>query len=733
MRKLIKTGKKMIAPVISFLLIIAIFLFAAALEYRNGYQRHYNEVADHLLISRLNLENLVVARMNAISNIIPKIMENPDFSQKDFEEFTEEIYLESHQTVQSISFLKDTTLTHIYPYEKNKEIIGVDLGKVSAQMPVILYAKEQGKAIITAPVQLVEGGIGIIVRVPVFLERSYFGQISVVFDYEQVLKKSGIYDLSTNHYLRLVSVDEYSVGERVIYTNYEQEFLQKAKLQEASIQLYDSKISLFMIPKAGYSGTSILLYMILGIGCVIAIVSSVIINCMLKTTMDLKQSEEQLIYNNDELEAMINQLKANEEQLIYLAERDSLTDLYNRRRFTEDIANEIINEKEGCILLLDIDNFKNINDTQGHYYGDKVLQHISKVLISNVNGKGKVYRAGGDEFAIHFPEVVDRNRMIDFSEAILKDLNAQNDIQNIKNYITASIGMVMYPKDSIVVYDLLMKADIAMYQAKKEGKNRYCFYSENFLSDFDFYVGIEKELQNALEQNRFYLVYQPIINSVTGEVESLEALLRIKDSTLSPAQFIPVAENSGIILDIGHWVIEKVFSDLDIIRKKTKNCKPIAINISPKQLHDGKVAEHMKRLLDQYAISSDCIEIEITENVLLQNSAQTMKLLEKFRDLKIKIALDDFGTGYSSLSYLIFIPVDKVKIDKSLKDRFLLIQNGDIIKSIFSICHGLQMKVVVEGVETIEEYENLRKYSADFLQGYYFAKPMPLEKILENY
>lgn len=687
---------------------------------------------------KLNLESLITSRMTAINGLKAHTEINPFFTQSDFDFFAKGIYDDSNDVVQSMSFLTDTTLTHIYPFEPYQSIVGVDLSKVEAQKAWIQYAKKTQSAIITAPVELVEGGLGIIVRVPVLRNGKYFGQVSIVFDYEKTLEYTGIATLSDNYFIELNKLDEINQMTRVVWTNFDSLKTDATEFLKTEVNLYDSSLTLLGYPKDGFSGKSGLFYMILVIGWLISIATGLVVNRLLAITEALSQSELELKENNEELEAMVNQLKANEEQLYnqydeiikqkeqikFLADRDYLTNLYNRRRFSEDITLAIKNKQGGAILLIDINNFKNINDTQGHHYGDRVLKHIGSILKESLCEDAVIYRIGGDEFAVHLPNILEEERIEACISSFYEAIKIKNSVDQIKNHITASVGIVKYPKHSFTADDLLMKSDIAMYKAKNDGKNRYCYFTESLVSNFDFNVRVEKELQSALEENRFKLLYQPIINVATGEVESLEALIRIKNSLLSPVDFIPIAENSGIIVSMGHFVIDEVCRQLNEWRSCGDLLKPVAINMSAKQLYESTLVDHILSSLRKYDLTPDLIEIEITESVLIDNSDYTIKRLRDLRELGIRISLDDFGTGYSSLSYLTYMPVDKVKIDKSLKDKFLALEDSIVMECIIAICHGLKMKVVTEGVETKSEFEKLKQYGSDFVQGYYFDKPL---------
>ena len=737
--------RKIIIVFMAFTLVMSLFVFTAAIEYNRSYQNHIKQTADELFIIKANIENLITSRMIGLNGLKSHVEVNPDFSQNDFNHFAKSIYDSSNDVVMRMTFLTDTTITHTYPYKDYRNIIGTDLVTEEDKEEWVNKAKSSLKSIITAPVNIVQGGVGIVVRLPVERDGEYYGQVSIVFDYNKVLEASGLIKFAEDHYVELIKSDEISDQEKNVWSNFPQDINTYKEYLTNQVSLYDSEMTLKAMPKGGFNGNSKLFYFILTIGALIAILSSVIIYKLLDATVALTNSEKELKKKNKELEEMINKLVKNEEELLnknkeinqqkeyiqFLADYDYLTNLYNRRKFMEDMIHKISEKGEGTILLLDVDNFKNINDTLGHHYGDKVLSHIAFILKDFLNTDGIVYRIGGDEFAVHLPDILDNQKIECFLKAFFDKLKENNYIDNIKNHLTASVGITKYPQDSSSPDDILMKSDIAMYQAKKEGKNRFCYFSNDMISNFDNNVRIERELQNAIEMDRFKLVYQPVINTKTGEINYFEALLRIEDSNLSPVEFIPVAENSGLIITIGNWVIDKVCSQLSSWRDNDISIKPVAINISAKQLYDDSVVEYIKRALEKYNLSPDLLEIEITESVLIENSEYAIELLNKLRKIGIVISLDDFGTGYSSLSYLTYMPVDKVKIDKGLKDKFLFLEDVEVMEGIISICHGLKLQVVTEGVETSQEFDKLKTYGSDFVQGYYFAKPASSEESIK--
>ena len=476
-----------------------------------------------------------------------------------------------------------------------------------------------------------------------------------------------------------------------------------------TIRLYDSTIEIQAIPKSGWSGTTPVMYVIMLTGLLVASFSAFSVSKMIGATRELRDKYEEI--------------QENQSHINYLANHDPLTDLYNRRKFIEDIDERLLWNKKGSLVLMDLDDFKNINDSLGHVYGDKVIAHVATLIKKGMIDYGSVYRIDGDEFLILLENSTDPEAILQIIRDLNDSIEKNSTIDEIDNHITMSAGIVRYPLDGNIVEDLLMKLDIAMNDAKKSGKNQYKFFLDSMMVDFDEKVRIEKMLRKAYEERKFTLVYQPIVETKTGKIASFEALLRIKDRSLSPAEFIPVAEETGLINKIGKRVIEEVLMQQKLFSEKGFAIKPIAVNLSPRQLLDEDLAEFIRQKLNEYQASPKWLSFEITESVLLDHKEETLKMLNKIRKLGISIALDDFGTGYSSLNYLSFIPADIIKLDKSLKDRFMSSDNKEVVEGIITIAHALQLSVVAEGVETEEELKWLKEKKCDYLQGYFFSKP----------
>jgi diguanylate cyclase (GGDEF)-like protein len=505
---------------------------------------------------------------------------------------------------------------------------------------------------------------------------------------------------------------------------------------EQKFDIYGSEMIIRVIPEEGWQGTSSLFYLIALLGVIASSLSAFGVNKVLSINATLESANEELegsikriVESESKLKKQYEQIKRQEQYIKFLADHDALTGLANRRQFIEVMENELSNNRSGAMVLLDLDNFKNINDTMGHVYGDKILIYISGLIEESLGETASVFRLGGDEFIILIKDIADHDRINEYIGRVVDKLAEGIEVNETLNYISASFGVSIYPTDGVTVEELMVKADIAMYSAKNSGKNLTKFFVQNMVSVFEQRVQIEKKLHQTLENDGFELNYQPIVKTDSGEIVSFEALLRMKDRSMGPAEFIPVAEETGLIVSIGRWVMETVVEQLIQWHEKGISIKPIAINLSPKQINDAALLTTLKNYFKEGRISPKWLDIEITENVLIENSMDNIRVLKAIKEMGVKISLDDFGTGYSSLNYLTFMPVDQVKLDKALKDKFINNNEAGIMDGLVSIAHGLGLDVVVEGVETLSEFEKLSGHHCDFMQGYLFSKPVSTEAV----
>ena len=435
-----------------------------------------------------------------------------------------------------------------------------------------------------------------------------------------------------------------------------------------------------------------------------------------------------------DIQEYTEQLAAKDEYIRNLAYSDPLTGISNRRRFLEHLEKALSNHHSGAVAMIDLDNFKGVNDTLGHIYGDKLLSIIASMLSQlECNEHVKVSRFGGDEFLILIDDIDDIAAINQQAKEILDLFSKKVVIDGNEIYIEISMGLSLFPQDSKHVNQLIMNADLAMYSVKNSGKNNFAFFDKSMTDEIIERTSIESALRQALHNNEFYLLYQPQVDVGTCEIIGFEALIRIKNSLLCPSKFIPVAEETGLIIPIGRWVVSEIITQLTLWREEGLNLKPVAINFSAKQLDDSGFVEYLDQLMDDHSISPELIEIEITETAIMENKNEALDLLNELKETGIQLSLDDFGTGYSSLSYLTFLPTDKLKLDKTLCDRYVEPTTVKVIENIIDISHTLKMKVVAEGIEKPGQYHLLKKIGCDCIQGYLFSRPISPKQASKKY
>lgn len=412
--------------------------------------------------------------------------------------------------------------------------------------------------------------------------------------------------------------------------------------------------------------------------------------------------------------------------------RDLLTGLPDRNQFLEQ-TNEakksaLSNHHLVAVLLLDLDHFKNINDSLGHEMGDLLLSAVGDRLQAVVKGNGLLARLGGDEFGLLLKNVQGADHAADWAKAIIGQLNKPFLVREQELFISGSIGIALFPNQEELNLDLIRAADTAMYRAKEQGRNIFRFYEPQMSTKISRRLTLETDLRHALERDQFSLRYQPLANVVGGEIRSVEALLRWNHPQrgfISPLEFIPILEESGMINSIGDWVLETACTQL----KSSPEIPPIrfAVNLSAQQLRKHNWINTTKQILRKTGVSPDRLVFEITESVLITNPVETNSILHSLKDLGIKIAIDDFGIGYSSLNYLKRLPIDTLKIDQTfIFDLNAKSNNGELVRAIVAMGHALGMNVVAEGVENQGQWDLLRELGCDVIQGYFVSEPLGL-------
>ncbi|HWR10818.1 MAG TPA: EAL domain-containing protein [Rectinemataceae bacterium] len=435
----------------------------------------------------------------------------------------------------------------------------------------------------------------------------------------------------------------------------------------------------------------------------------------------------------------ITERKRAEDQIQYLATHDSLTGLPNRLMVSQLLNNAIQSarrqERQLAVLFIDLDRFKIINDTLGHDAGDQLLQEIARRLKKSLRAVDTVGRLGGDEFIILIEKADKLDHVAFIAHKILTNIIEPITLLNEECRITASIGISIYPKDGQDEQSLMKKADIAMYFAKEEGKNNYQFYSDDIQSQSIERLSIETSLRFALERKEFFLHYQAKVDIETNMITGVEALLRWQNpylGSVTPTQFIPIAEETGLIIQIGRWVMKAACAQNIEWQRQGLPAISIAVNLSLRQLLDDNLVNDIRAALKDTGMAPNLLELEIAESTIMHNPALMVSILTKIKRLGVRLAIDDFGTSYSSLSQIKHFPIDTLKVDRSfIRNIPKETEDKEITKAIIAMGKTLSLSVVAEGVETIEQIDFLKKHSCGEMQGYYFSKPIIPEHFAE--
>ncbi len=432
----------------------------------------------------------------------------------------------------------------------------------------------------------------------------------------------------------------------------------------------------------------------------------------------------------------VSTARAMAHQMVHLAEHDSLTGLPNRMFLNDRVGQSIVlaqrHERRIALLFLDLDGFKHINDSLGHSIGDRLLQSTAKRLERCVRASDTVSRQGGDEFVVLLSEVAHAEDVAITARRMLKAVAEPHSIDSHDLHITTSIGVSVYPDDGLDAETLIKNADTAMYQAKENGRQSYQFFKPAMNTLAVERQSIEEGLRRALERQEFMLHYQPKVNLRTGEIVGAEALIRWMHPTrglVSPAQFIPIAEDCGLILPISQWVFREACKQTRSWADEGLPAVTMAVNISAMEFRQDRFLENILGILRETSVDPGSLELELTEGILMKRAESAASVLQSLRAHGVQIALDDFGTGYSSLSYLKKFPIDAIKIDQSFV-RQITITPGDttIVSAIISMGQSMKLRVIAEGVETQQELAFLRAHQCDEAQGYYFSRPVPPEE-----
>ncbi|QHW32414.1 EAL domain-containing protein [Paenibacillus rhizovicinus] len=657
--------------------------------------------------------------------------------------------------VRNLSVYPGGTATFVYPYDTNKTILGMNIFKSSD--PEVLANAVQTKSItsqtLLGPRELTQGGIGLISRQSVFKDGLFWGFVSVVLDLPPILEEAGLtqndnrIDIAVKADGKLVFgrkaiFDDSSVLTSIMVAN---QYWEIAALPgSAKLDASNSRIEITR-------GSCLLILILLNYLVYVQLTRRRKLQTMvqertmhlIEAHQQLEATYEELVAAEDELRVQNSLLEYSEGQLRQVAYRDGVTGLYNRAYFQERLEETIAaagnNGRSFALLFLDLDQFKLINDTLGHASGDLLLQEVAHRLSMLLNQDELFSRIGGDEFTIIIPSVEEADYVHEAARQVIELFQQPYMLQEVDYYVTASIGVTVFPDHSTDAAELMKYADAAMYRAKEEGKNNYRIFDVTLMADTEDKIYIKNSLRRALENNEFEAHYQPQVEIETNRIVGLEALIRWnhpKRGIIPPSVFIPIAEESGLMEQIGEWMLRKACHQNKAWQDAGLPHVRVAVNLSARQFsRRSLLSGQVKAILAESGLNPAYLELEITENTaMLADNSDT---LQELQNLGMTISIDDFGTQYSSLNYLKQLPVDKIKIDRSFVNGIRKEPKDEaIILAMLLMASRMNLSIVAEGVETQEQLAFLRENHCYAIQGYLFYRPQPadaMERILREH
>lgn len=623
--------------------------------------------------------------------------------------------------IENLQLAPDGIISNIYPLEGNETAIGYDIVSTPKFKEEALLSIKNHSLFVIGPVSLVQGGVAVISRAPIFLHKGtqrelFWGFSSAVIYLDALLEATQLKQLESEGYQYSLSRQHAATEETIV-------------LSASATPLSDIQASTNLILPVGTwtlrisrdLGSQLKQRTLIGYGISfsVAFLLSIALYAILIQPLKLR--------------TLVKEKTAELQKLAY---NDPLTGLPNRR-FLQDSLSKILHNNQrrkrvSAFIYFDLDNFKRINDTIGHDVGDQVLVIAAERLNKLKGISDLVVRLGGDEFGILLGDIGDKAQAAEQANRILESIRAPIKMDSRDYNLSTSLGIAMIPEHGYDLVTIMQNADMALYQAKQKGKNQYAFYTEKMKISTHNLIKAEEDLTLALQRNEFEMYYQPQFNLRTNHVIGAEALIRWnhpEKGLIYPNDFIPLAESTGKIVELGYWVLENSIAYLAQRKQEGRPDILLHINLASEQLSDPHFVTLVQALLSKYQVPAHLVGFEITETSILEDIHLARYLLQTLKDMGICIAIDDFGTGYSSLSQLKNLPVDLLKIDRS----FVMDLENDpddrkIVEAIIAMAHKLNIKVLAEGVETREQWKMLVAFQCDFGQGYYVSKAVTADE-----
>ncbi|HDS1733058.1 EAL domain-containing protein [Pseudomonas sp. BP8] len=696
---------------------IGLSLVLGRLDVQRKQTEQVATVAAHLAGVRGALEAQLRAAFGETEGIAQLIAADGAISAEHFHGMAREA-LASVPYMRHVSLAPGDVISDVYPLKGNLTIIGLDYRRLPEQFVTLQSAREQQQPVLAGPVRLHQGGEALIYRRPVFVNgkrgvKFYWGNVSTVADIDRLLRAAGLGpELEIDVAVR--SADGRGAADTLIWGDAR---LFEAPLLSQTVDVPGGRWQLVAAPRDGWPA--------------LGLFASPLFLFALSCTGLFSLFVTQLNRSRRLLQQRNRELRQSQAQLERLAHYDTITGLPNRVLFQRQLASAIDQGHGLAVLMLDIDGFKQINDSLGHAMGDLLLQQATARFLQALESQDRVCRLGGDEFV--FMLQGSQGQVSHQVRALLRCLQRPFDLNGSAALVTGSLGLAWCPQHGECVDSLLRHADTAMYAAKEAGRNAWRPYLPEMTARLQQRLDMQRNLRRALEDNEFELWYQPKVDLFSGRVEGVEALLRWRDpqqGLVSPADFIPLAERTGLIIPLGERVLELACAQLAEWRDADCLPGPMAINVAALQIERSDYVTSLAQALQCHALAPNLLEVEITESLLMESQQQASAVLAQLQAMGVATAVDDFGTGYSSLAYLRALPIDHLKIDRA----FIKDLPGDddavaVARAIIDLGHALGFRITAEGIETQAQYDFLRNAGCDQGQGYLMARPMPAQAL----
>nr|WP_158651935.1 EAL domain-containing protein [Marinobacterium profundum] len=625
--------------------------------------------------------------------------------------------LRDFPSVSSLQLAPGGINRQIFPFAGNEAALGLNIFEHETTAIATARARDEHRLTINGPLTLVQGGVAVIGRNPVFLLDSsgnehFWGFVSAVIDIDRLLSVTDLQKLTSRGFeYELVRPASAGLPERMLFRS--AGALNSDNVQTLDVRVPNNRWLLRMSHGVAEPGLTI------GYGHFLSLFVALILAWLV----------HYVLREPHRLRALVD---SRTRELHELAYHDFLTGLVNRRLLNEQLGQALREQSYAggmvALLYLDLDDFKRINDSMGHEVGDQLLVEVANRLRSQVRGNDIVARLGGDEFAVVLLNSGGQHDLLRLAEKIVLALSRPVRLNSRDLVISASIGITLAPHDGDSASQLLRNADLALYTSKRRGKNCVEFFHIDMQREASRLMQLEEDLRHALSHRQLSLAFQPIVNIEHHRVVAFEALVRWhhpEQGLLMPGQFIPAAEQSGLIVPLGYWVLRSVSQGLVARIEAQRDVVPVALNISPQQFRDKNFMLEVQAILDETAVPPSLLEFEITESTLMDNLDATIDILNALKVLGVRISIDDFGTGYSSLALLKQLPVDTLKIDRCfVKDICEDEEDRQIIQAVIAMSAQLDLEVIAEGVETRPQSDLLFGFGCRRVQGYFYGKPV---------